>query len=114
MAVQKSKYKLERSEYHQVEVTYSLEISINDQELWTRLVDFAIENGAVDEEDFPAKPSKRIEDWQLLFMHAGDQVKEIAEHFPDRWLSQEDGTVKLTISALDQSDRKVCDSIVVS
>jgi len=95
MATKKTKFKLERDEYHQVLVTYSLEVALGDQDAWTQLREMAIETGDVDESDFPEKASKRIEDWQVLYMKAGDGVKDISKHLTDRWLSEEQGAVLL-------------------
>jgi hypothetical protein len=92
---------LERNEFHQVQVTYSFKIKLGDQVAWDQLFSMALECGSIAEGAFPKKASKKPEEWQELYMHAGEQVKEIAERLPDLWMSDMQGNTEISIEVKD-------------
>lgn len=101
MATKQTEINLERNEFHQVQVTYSMKVKLGDQKAWDQLLGMAINAGNIDEGAIPKKASKKPEQWQELFLLAGEQVKEIAERLPDLWLSEMQGTTVVSVEVKD-------------
>jgi len=98
---------LERNELHQVQVTYSIKVKLGDQGTWDQLRSMALDSGNIEEEAFSKKASKNPDKWQELYMHAGEQVKEIAERLPDLWLSEMQGTTEVSIDVKDSNGNQI-------
>jgi len=111
MKAMKNEVILERNELHQVQVTYSLKVKLGDQEAWDRLRSMALDAGNIDEGAFPRKASKKPEQWQELFLRAGEQVKETAERLSDLWLSEMQGSTEVSVAVKDGDDNELCDPI---
>ena len=111
MATKQTEIILERNEFHQVQVTYSLKVNLGDQEAWDQLISMALDAGNIDEGAFPKKASKKPEQWQELFLHAGEQVKETAERLSDLWLSEMQGTTEVSVAVKDGDDNELRDPI---
>ncbi len=111
MATKKTEISLERNEFHQVQVTYSLKVNLGDQKAWDQLLAMAFESGNVVKDEFPAKAPKKPEQWQDLYMRAGEQVKEVARRLPDQWWSEINGDAEISVSVRDEDDNEVCESI---
>lgn len=111
MKAMKNEVILERNELHQVQVTYSLKVKLGDQEAWDQLRSMALDAGNIDEGAFPRKASKKPEQWQELFLRAGEQVKETAERLSDLWLSEMQGSTEVSVAVKDGDDNELCDPI---
>ena len=107
MAAKNTEISLERNEFHQVQVTYSLKIKLGDQDTWDQLRTMALDSGSIEEDAFPKKASKKPEQWQELYMLAGEQVKEIAERLPDLWLSEMQGTTEISVEVKDSDGNQI-------
>lgn len=102
---------LKRNEFHQVQVTYSLKVKPGDQGSWDQLRSIALDSGNIEEDTFPQEASKEPEQWQELYMLAGEQVKDTAERLPDLWLSEMQGTTEVSIAVKVSNDNELCDPI---
>lgn len=111
MATKQTEINLERNEFHQVQVTYSMKVKLGDQKAWDQLLGMAINAGNIDEGAIPKKASKMPEQWQELYMLAGEQVKEIAERLTDLWLSEMQGSTEVSVAVKDGDDNELCDPI---
>lgn len=107
MATKQTEINLERNEFHQVQVTYSMKVKLGDQKAWDMLLGMAINAGNIDEGAIPKKASKKPEQWQELYMLAGEQVKEIAERLPDLWLSEMQGTTVVSVEVKHSNGNKI-------
>lgn len=67
--------------------------------------------GNIDEGAFPKNASKKPEQWQELFLRAGEHVKETAERLSDLWLSEMQGTIEVSVAVKDGDDNELCDPI---
>jgi hypothetical protein len=111
MKTTKQEISLERNEFHQVQVTYSFKVKLGDQDAWDQLLAIAIDAGNIEVGTFTKKASKKPDQWQQLYMLAGERVKEVAERLSDEWLSEIQGTTEVTVSVKDGNDNDICEMI---